>query len=228
MMHLVCPIIMNFIYINIPKKQLQYINPRIIFMFSLIHNLFLHSFSLYIFIKLTIILWENRIIAGRQYYFQIKEVDTILFWFYISKYYEFIDTCIIYAKKKNPIFLQKYHHMGASFMWHLGYIYKFDGILFASLLNSGIHTLMYAYYFCTLFPYLSIKLCKYKVYITTAQIGQLVYGAFALPWFYYSLETTQNKVSIILCDIYISILLVLFGKFMINNYFDKKKKTQTV
>jgi hypothetical protein len=87
---------------------------------------------------------------------------------------------------------------------------------------------MYAYYFCTLFPYLSIKLCKYKVYITTAQIGQLVYGAFALPWFYYSLETTQNKVSIILCDIYISILLVLFGKFMINNYFDKKKKTQTV
>jgi hypothetical protein len=83
---------------------------------------------------------------------------------------------------------------------------------------------MYLYYFCTLFPDLAIKLRKYKIYITTAQIGQLLYGAIALPWFYYNIETNENKLTIIIFDLYIGILLLLFGNFMITNYFTNNKQ----
>lgn len=220
MIHLLYPIVLNLFYINFPKKEIQVTNPNYIFIFSLIHNSFLHIFSLYTFVRISFILFENGITAKRQYYFQIEGVDSLLFWFYLSKYYEFFDTFILYAKKKEPIFLQKYHHIGATFMWHLGYIYKFDGILFSSLLNSGIHSVMYFYYFCSLFPY---KLTKYKVFITTLQVGQLVYGSVALPWYFYNIESNENKICILFFDCYIFVLLLLFGNFMYKNYFSVKK-----
>jgi hypothetical protein len=221
MYNLIYPIALNIFYVYFPKKEVHAFNPNSIFIFSLIHNSFLHVFSLYTFVSLSIILFRNGIIAKRQYYFQIEGVDSLLFWFYLSKYYEFIDTFILYAKKKEPIFLQKYHHIGATFMWHLGYVYKFDGILFSSLLNSGIHTIMYLYYLCSLFPSISLK--KYKVYITGLQVGQLVYGGFALPWYFYNIESPENRICILFFDCYIFILLLLFGQFMVTNYVRVKK-----
>jgi hypothetical protein len=219
MFHLFYPIVLNTFYLYFPKKEIQNINPNYIFLFSLIHNSFLHLFSLYTFVSLSNILFSYGIIGKRQYYFNIEGVDSLLFWFYLSKYYEFIDTFILYSKKKEPIFLQKYHHIGATFMWHLGYIYKFDGILFSSLLNSGVHTFMYLYYLCSLFPY---KLTKYKIYITGLQVGQLVYGAWALPWYFYNIESIENKICIVCFDCYIFVLLLLFGHFMYKNYLHVK------
>ena len=73
-----------------------------------------------------------------------------------------------------------------------------------------------------MFPCLSSNLRKYKIYITSAQVGQLIYGAIALPWFYYKLETNENKAVIVVFDIYIAILLLLFGNFMVVNYLSKK------
>jgi hypothetical protein len=219
MLHLIYPIVLNTFYLYFPKKEIQNINPNYIFLFSLIHNSFLHLFSLYTFVSLSSILIRNCIITKRQYYFNIEGVDSLLFWFYLSKYYEFIDTFILYAKKRDPIFLQKYHHIGATFMWHLGYVYKFDGILFSSLLNSGVHSIMYLYYVCSLFPY---KLTKYKIYITGLQVGQLVYGAWALPWYFYNIESIENKICIVCFDCYIFVLLLLFGNFMYTNYFHLK------
>ena len=183
-------------------------NRKYIFFFSLIHNSFLHIFSIYTFVSLSTILFRNGITAKRQYYFQIEGVDSLLFWFYLSKYYEFIDTFILYAKKKEPIFLQKYHHIGATFIWHLGYIYKFDGILFSSLLNSGVHSIMYLYYICSFF--FAFKIKKYKVFITTLQVGQLLYGGIALPWYFYNIESVENKMCILF-----STLSIYFCPFII-------------
>jgi len=58
--------------------------------------------------------------------------------------------------------------------------------------------------------------------LTSLQISQLGYGFYALPYFYYNLETTQNKIVIWICDIYIFILIVLFTQFMIKSYFTRK------
>jgi GNS1/SUR4 family len=37
--------------------------------------------------------------------------------FYISKYYEFVDTWILIAKGKDASFLQVYHHAGIAFIF---------------------------------------------------------------------------------------------------------------
>jgi hypothetical protein len=131
---------------------------------------------------------------------------------------------ILYAKKKQPIFLQKFHHVGATFVWHLGYIYEFEGVYFASLINSGIHTVMYGYYFLSLFDGIRPYINKYKVFITSAQVGQLAFGLVALPWFYYSKVSLVNQRVILIFDVYIGCLIVLFLQFMYVNYFRKEKK----
>lgn len=224
MLYFLYPTILNFLYINAPKKKLRYyFSKNAIYFVSLCHNYFLHMFSAYTFIKLTSVLWSHGIKAHPQFYFSIPGVDRVLFLFYLSKYYEYIDTMILYAKGREPIYLQKFHHVGATLMWHLGYVHKFDGIFFASLLNSGVHSVMYLYYFCSMFPNIIDKIRKYKIYLTTIQICQLSYGAVALPWFYFNLESIDNKIIIIIFDVYIFILLCLFGHFMFTNYFCKNK-----
>jgi hypothetical protein len=131
---------------------------------------------------------------------------------------KYVDTMILYAKKKDPIFLQKFHHVGATICWHLGYVYEFEGIYFASLVNSGVHTIMYGYYFLSLFKWTRPYIHRYKVYITSMQVGQLVFGFVALPWFYYYKESVTNQRVLIIFDIYIGCLIVLFLQFMIRNY----------
>ena len=66
--------------------------------------------------------------------------------FYMSKFYEFIDTWIVMARGRRPITLQVYHHCGAVFgMWLNTVMRTSFGYLFVCE-NSFIHTIMYFYY----------------------------------------------------------------------------------
>jgi len=218
MLHLTLPILASRQYLTLPKKYFERIRPSIVYKFSLIHNYGLCLFSLYTFVNLFKVLIEKGVSSESGFYFNSPGIRWILFLFYMSKYYEYADTMILYAKKKQPIFLQKFHHVGATFVWHLGYIYEFEGVYFASLINSGIHTIMYGYYFLSLFDKIRPHINKYKVYITSAQVGQLAFGFLALPWFYYNKESVVNQRVIIVFDLYIACLIVLFLQFMIKNY----------
>ena len=62
--------------------------------------------------------------------------------FYISKFYEVIDTAIVLAKGKRSSFLQTYHHAGAMFAMWAGMRYMSPPIWMFVLVNSGIHTFM--------------------------------------------------------------------------------------
>jgi len=62
--------------------------------------------------------------------------------FYLSKFYEVIDTCIILAKGKKSSFLQAYHHAGAMLGVWAGIRYMSPPIWFFVLVNSGIHAIM--------------------------------------------------------------------------------------
>ena len=221
MLHITLPLLAARQYLNLPKKWLQSIHPADIHSFSIIHNLCLHVFSMYTFINLFSVLLSKGISSNAGFYFNSPCVRTLLFWFYMSKYYEYVDTMILYAKKKQPIFLQKFHHVGATFVWHLGFVYEFEGVYFVSLINSGIHTIMYGYYFLSLFNAVRPLINKYKIYITSAQVGQLVFGFVALPWFYYKKESVVNQRVIVVFDVYIGCLIGLFLQFMIKNYSKK-------
>ena len=67
------------------------------------------------------------------------------FWgwvFYISKFYEVVDTLIILAKGKRSATLQTYHHAGAMLCMWAGIRYMSPPIWMFALVNSGVHTLM--------------------------------------------------------------------------------------
>ena len=66
--------------------------------------------------------------------------------FYLSKFYEVIDTLIIIAKGKRSSFLQTYHHAGAMLCMWAGIRYMSAPIWMFVLVNSFIHTIMVSFY----------------------------------------------------------------------------------
>ena len=62
--------------------------------------------------------------------------------FYLSKFYEVVDTAIILAKGKKSSLLQTYHHTGAMFAMWAGIRYMSPPIWLFTCINSFIHTWM--------------------------------------------------------------------------------------
>lgn len=95
--------------------------------------------------------------------------------FYLSKFYEVLDTIIILAKGKRSSTLQTYHHAGAMMCMWAGIRYMSPPIWMFVFVNSGIHAMMYTYYTLTA---LSVKVPQpIKRALTTMQIIQFLVGA---------------------------------------------------
>ncbi|KAL8988412.1 MAG: hypothetical protein Q9169_008559, partial [Polycauliona sp. 2 TL-2023] len=62
--------------------------------------------------------------------------------FYLSKYYEILDTALVLAKGKSTTKMQVYHHAGAMFSMWAGIRYMSPPIWMFVFINSGIHALM--------------------------------------------------------------------------------------
>ncbi|GAA5833372.1 hypothetical protein JCM11251_003476 [Rhodosporidiobolus azoricus] len=94
--------------------------------------------------------------------------------FYLSKYYEIVDTAILLLKGKKVGMLQSYHHCGAIWTMFAGYRAQAMPIWLFCVFNSFIHTIMYCYYAVT-----SLKLPFpqfLKRNITRLQITQFLLG----------------------------------------------------
>lgn len=142
--------------------------------------------------------------------------------FYWSKYWEFVDTWVLIFKGKKPSFLQVYHHIGiVLFMWG-GVLSQSAWLLIVLLLNSGIHTLMYTYFFIkTLYPTVEIKAAKN---LTQAQIIQFFVGIlYTVPLHFLgeSCDSRASRFSVACIQIYAVGLIVLFAAFASKKY--KKK-----
>lgn len=122
--------------------------------------------------------------------------------FYLSKFYEVIDTLIIIIKGKKPSILQTYHHAGAMMCMWAGIRYMAPPIWMFVLVNSFIHVLMVSgasgklvFFFAdkSQYTYYTATACGVKVskrikqLITTMQIVQFLVGAsFALAHLFIS------------------------------------------
>lgn len=62
--------------------------------------------------------------------------------FYLSKYYEVVDTLIILAKGKQSSTLQTYHHAGVILCGWSAVTFESPVGLVGVLLNAAVHTLM--------------------------------------------------------------------------------------
>jgi hypothetical protein len=96
--------------------------------------------------------------------------------FYLSKFYEVLDTLIILAKGKKSSTLQTYHHAGAMLCMWAGIRYMSPPIWMFVFVNSFIHTLMYTYYTLTAFA-VPVPMAV-KRSLTTIQIAQFLVGSF--------------------------------------------------
>lgn len=96
-------------------------------------------------------------------------------WFYLSKFYEVLDTVIILAKGKRSTTLQTYHHAGAMLSMWAGMSYMSPPIWMFVFINSGIHAMMYTYYTVSA---LGVRVPQViKRTLTTMQILQFLVGA---------------------------------------------------
>ena len=223
---ILCPIFGTYVYLKMSHfLKLRFVENRSVQTsqfdapvkyFSMVHNTALAGFSLYTCASLCERVYANGFVVQSGYYMSDPGIKRLIFWFYVSKYYEYFDTFLLYMKGRNPIFLQKYHHIGAVFFWHLCYVYDIDAIVLGSVFNSGVHTIMYSYYLTTLF---NIQTRGLRQYITSLQIAQLTIGLWWSSYQYYPpVETDWNYGIIVLFDMYIVGLILMFGKFAADNY----------
>jgi hypothetical protein len=150
--------------------------------------------------------------------------DQIGWWvthFYISKYYEFIDTWIVLLKGREPIFLQVYHHAGiVIIMWGFVVTQCVSAGAVILVLNSFIHTIMYTYYTLAAFGYSS----PLKHYLTQAQLAQFFLGVgVTIPLYWEeACLTAAQALSLNAIHLYTVFLIYLFGKFYMDSYMKKK------
>ncbi|KAL7267328.1 hypothetical protein RUND412_010092 [Rhizina undulata] len=95
-------------------------------------------------------------------------------WFYLSKFYEVVDTAIIIAKGKRSSLLQTYHHAGAMICMWAGIRYMAPPIWLFCVFNSLIHSLMYTYYTLSTLSLHVPSIIKRS--LTSLQITQFIVG----------------------------------------------------
>ncbi|KAJ1737702.1 hypothetical protein LPJ72_000227 [Coemansia sp. Benny D160-2] len=144
------------------------------------------------------------------------------FLFYLSKYYEFIDTAIILAKGREAGRLQTFHHSGAVLIMWLGNYTQSPYLSFFVFENSIIHALMYTYYTLTALGFKPPG----KQMLTRMQISQF-YIALSGGACYLALFRCQNTAQTLFTCVfmaYIVELIRLFTSFARKTYGAKETR----
>lgn len=160
-------------------------------------------------------------------------------WFYISKFYEVLDTIIILLKGRPSSLLQSYHHAGAMMSMWAGIRYQSPPIWIFVVFNSFIHSLMYFYFSLSC---LHIRVPNlFKRVLTTLQITQFVVGGslaivHSFIWIVDSsgvlnddelqwvscIGAPEKALPILINVAYLMPLTALFTAFYIESYLKKK------
>jgi len=145
--------------------------------------------------------------------------------FYYSKFVEYFDSWSLGLAGKPVSFLQSFHHFGAPIDMFVFYHAKNEAIWIFVLLNSFVHTIMYAYYLATLFK---IRF-PLKSLITIMQITQFNLG-FYLVWQYKNVEcfynSSEHMFGWLFNYFYVGTVLFLFMNFFLQTYILGGKKVE--
>ena len=156
-----------------------------------------------------------------------------LYIFYLSKYYEFLDTVFLMVKCKKLTFLHTFHHVSTLLLCWYVMLEKAQMMWIPSALNAGVHVIMYFYFYVCMLKNSSIFtpscLEFVKPWITRMQILQFV-ADLVIPkvwlWFKYGegKECSGNYYAFSLVDIIVGSFLILFLNFYFKSY-GKKEST---
>lgn len=157
---------------------------------------------------------------------QVSDFGKWAYYFYLSKYWEFIDSWIVIARGRRPIFLQKYHHIGAVIgVWLANISHSSSGYLFI-VQNSFVHSIMYPYYAVSVFGYK----WRFKHVLTALQMIQFINGLVLNPlqlYMYHSCLSAEEVVCNVYNQVYGGYLLYLFAHFYQRSYLKETVKTKT-
>merc|ERR1711865_1323164 len=144
--------------------------------------------------------------------------------FHFSKYVEYLDTVWLVLKGKEVSLLQKFHHFGAAYDTYFGLYFQNEGYYVFILLNSFIHTVMYAYYAATAAGFKF----KAKFVITMMQITQFLVG-FYIVWPYISIPCYAADPGMVFSFwfnyAYVGSVLLLFLNFFVQDNLSNKTKS---
>jgi len=115
-------------------------------------------------------------------------VEWWFFIFYISKFYELLDTVIIVLKKNPIIFLHVYHHCITILLVYVMIEYRVAVRWLATMTNVTVHVPMYYYYAISSMG----KTVWWKKYITKMQIAQFVLDIVANCVGFYYISTGES------------------------------------
>ncbi|KAJ1647683.1 hypothetical protein J3B02_000551 [Coemansia erecta] len=201
----------------------------------IVHNLVLAAYSLWTFIDYFPAVVQNVRDHGlkdgfcdSQWTLWNRKLLAHGFLFYLSKYYEFIDTAIILAKGRPAGRLQTFHHSGAVLIMWFGNYVQSPYLSFFVFENSIIHSLMYTYYTLTALGFRPPG----KKILTSMQISQF-YIALSAGIIYAVLPGCQDKWQRVFTYVFVAYiveLIRLFTDFARRTYGPRngadRKKTQ--
>lgn len=193
-------------------------------MFMVLHNALLCVFSGYVTMYSWPLMIECIKTHGFVYFHSSPQFwEASKYWstvFFISKYYEFVDSWVLVLKGIEPSYLQVYHHTGVVIAMWLAIQNQCNWIMIMVALNSFIHTLMYFYYIFSTLGYKS----PLAIHLTTAQLTQFVIGILFSGYSYICNVSMENKLSLLFMHAYAIGLIFLFGEMFQQKYTKKKTK----
>ncbi|KAJ2581424.1 hypothetical protein GGF44_002914 [Coemansia sp. RSA 1694] len=149
-----------------------------------------------------------------------------IYLFYLSKYYELVDTVIIIAKGRKASLLQIYHHAGVIMTTYYACYYATSASVFLVWENAGVHTIMYTYYALTAIGFSPPG----KQYLTSLQIFQFLFGQSVIVLYLLmpSCQTASQRTWLWIMSAYLLPLIYLFLQFFAKTYKNgaKPKKSQ--
>ena len=148
-------------------------------------------------------------------YEETNTLYIIMYSFYLSKFWEWLDTYFIVHSSKKITNLHYFHHMSTPALSYVNTFYKgvTPSYIYACFLNTFVHTFMYWYY---AFPDSRVR--KYKKTITRIQIFQHIYMLFSAVYIY--INCMDKKFYLVLymtlgCYFY---YFTMFVKFYLKSY----------
>eukprot|EP01062_Namystynia_karyoxenos_P059842 TRINITY_DN51265_c0_g1_i1.p1 TRINITY_DN51265_c0_g1~~TRINITY_DN51265_c0_g1_i1.p1 ORF type:complete len:307 (+),score=97.22 TRINITY_DN51265_c0_g1_i1:86-922(+) len=199
---------------------------------SLVNNVVMCLYSAYTFVGCTLTLLANWQEMGYDTWApfcdperrMLRGMDFWFYHFYLSKFWEWIDTWILIMKGKkvwppsNPqFFLHVFHHTTTASIAWLAWRQHFSIAWMGPLTNAFVHTPMYGYYFLTDF-WVGVR--KYGIFITPIQIIQFILCLAALvPETAYTKQCRAHRPTIGWMWFTYSVFLCLFVKM----FMDKKR-----
>ncbi|XP_018574662.1 elongation of very long chain fatty acids protein AAEL008004-like [Anoplophora glabripennis] len=150
-------------------------------------------------------------------------------WFYISKYIDFLDTIFFVLRKKdNQITkLHVIHHSLVPLSSWFGTTFSPGGHgTFCCFLNTFVHVVMYSYYFLAALGPKVQKYLWWKKYITTMQMIQFIaFMVHSLQLFVSNCDYPRISISVVMVNAII--FLLLFSEFYKDTYNKKPRITNS-